>query len=84
MLAGECVVQGGVCLSLAEVESASCLLSRVRIVVNRRWVLAKPEPPIYSPDQAWYMYQTFHRLCLDKITAMGENPIYNVLGAASH
>ena len=38
--AGDCAGQGELCLSLAEVESASCLLSRARIVVNRRWVLA--------------------------------------------
>ena len=37
--AGECVGQVELLLSWQEVESASCLLSRVRIVVNRRWVL---------------------------------------------
>ena len=38
--AGECVGRVELLLSWEEVESASCLLSRVRIVVNRRWVVA--------------------------------------------
>ena len=40
--AGECVGQVELVLSWEEVESASCLLSRVRIVVNRRGVPALP------------------------------------------
>ena len=39
--AGECVGRVEELFpSWQEVESASCLLSRARIVVNRRWVLA--------------------------------------------